>query len=652
MSGPYSWNFVPESVDPQMGRSPVGFWKGAATGFEQGIESTIPGLAYRHLKTTVGAKISEDEFNASIYPSAGITWSNNMTWAAAQAAYDARIDKQNYDDVANRMTGAGKFGEFVGGFAGAALDPVNLLPMGTANVSRSFLSNVMRVGAVNAALEAGLYQPYEHLVHKAEQMPTNTPSQYAMNVALAAGIGGMFGALGHGIEKWAENSALKLGKLGESVADSRDLTPVTAAPTDAPRTPLQPDTAPVQRSADAPASATAPQAPAASPRADANTALAPNAKGAGARPDIEIRFPDAAHERLFKLDITKPEDLAWLEGNGFTLEDYKTYRSATMRRVEDQRKTVASNVNAERSVPAPLFSGINENPNVFHNFTDPDLAQMVQRRFDLTASDKSKTSPAREAILQDELVTRANQLASHTSKDAPVPEKMPSEGVLMQRTSSGREGTVAEYPLDEWYRRIFHPNFSEEITRKNTHKILKTGETQVAFERRPNWQDPLVAKLQRLTPEQLDYTLHRMMNPSDVEALAKHLNIEGGDNATRARAIQEAIQPRGGEPLTPSRVADRAVAAEEAGRIAEMHKRVEAEGKAVQDSATVAHDELTGVASVNNAAEAESFIKQRFDIAKLRAATPEAEKAAQAIERISKKQEAIMRTMACILGAK
>ncbi|MBD1210598.1 MAG: hypothetical protein H9535_19375 [Ignavibacteria bacterium] len=92
-----------------------------------------------------------------------------MTWAEAQAAYDAKIDKQLYDDAAQRMTTGGKVGEIVGMFGGAALDPVNLLPLGTVNTSRSFLSNVAKIGAINAALEAGLYQPMEGFVSSREQ---------------------------------------------------------------------------------------------------------------------------------------------------------------------------------------------------------------------------------------------------------------------------------------------------------------------------------------------------------------------------------------------------------------------------------------------------------------------------------------------------
>jgi hypothetical protein len=652
MAKEYGWDFSPANLEPQLGRPEVGFWQGAATGFDQGLASTVPGMAMRHLKSVAGAKMSKEEFDQSVYPSKGITWNNRMTWAEADSAYQARVDKEVYDDVSTRMTTGGKVGEFAGGFAGSALDPVNLLPLGGINVARGFAFNIAKMGAVNAALEATLYSPAEMALKSKEQMPTGGFNQYISNVALSAAIGGMFGAAGRGIAAMLDNTSLRLGEQGELGTRTLDPALVQTATIEAPAAPLgAPLQAPtsVLQASSVPSSASAtPNAPTAAPSAPKTRGQKPVVTPYDNRQmDIGIRFPDEDHKRLYNLDPNKPDDLAWLAGNGLNVEDFNAYRSAVDRRVRGQREAVTRDGSAEREVPAPMLSGVNLSHSR-RSFTDPDLADNIQRRFDITSADTTKNSPLRDKILQEELTARAKELAAQTPKDAPIPKQMPEEGVLVQRTSDGNIGKVGEIPLNEWYRRIFNPAFDETIMRKEG----KGGPGEaVSFERRENWEGTLANKLQRLTPEQLDYTLFNLMNKSDVEALARHFGVAEGDLTAQTRAVQEAIQPRGEAVReTTNRGADRAIEDVLTSRSADAQARLDAEAKAV--NTVDANDALTGIANIKTGQDAVTFISREFDLAKLRETSPETAKLVDRISRLDKKQEAVMRTMACLLGAK
>ena len=568
-----------------------------------------------------------------------------MTWAEAQAAYDAKIDKQLYDDAAQRMTTGGKVGEIVGMFGGAALDPVNLLPLGTVNTSRSFLSNVAKIGAINAALEAGLYQPMEGFVSSREQQPYSA-SQYALNVAMAAGVGGLFGGAAHGITRMLDNRALRLGELGQGTQpiDNGPLQAVQQAPSQAP---LNAPTSPVQRAQAPTASQLAPESAGAAPQTTAGSSII-DPKAAQDLSNTFIRFPDANHQRFYNIDATKPEDLAWLDETGYTLADVGRYREAVQRRIKDQESPRAT----ETTVPAPHINSVNFERST-QVFTDPDFASRLQQRIDLVKKAPAGTLGPRtkiwdtplydrlQRVLQEEQQARAERLAAIDNPARQVPVKEPEEGVLTLSRSKDSPDEIKEVSVKEWLRRTTHddPNLSQ---------------TDIAgpLGRRPDWDTALLVKLRRLTPEQLDYALYRLVNEADLTQMTTSL---GGTPTTReanARFIQEQIQPRGREFTQDADVASKAVDAVQAERIAELHQRLDAEAALVNTDAVKAHDALVGIDSVKTAADADKFVKERFGVEKLAEANPEAAKAAKKLERLQKRQTAIMETMACLLGAR
>lgn len=665
MAKDWSWDFTPANLNPQLGRPQVGFPQGAGVGFTEGLESTIPGLGYRHLRTLGGARISKEEFEQSVYAKSGLTWNNRMTWAEADAAYEAKIDKELYDDVSRRMTTAGRVGEFVGGFAGAVLDPVNLLPLGTVNVARGFAYNVAKIGAVNAAIEATLYQPLEAYVTRREQQPY-TASQYALNVAMAAGVGGLFGAIGRGLAGAFEDRTLRLGELGES-RPPIDNGPTQTVPLTPSQTPLQAPTSAVQGQGGATAPQLAPNSAAAAPQTTQAGGTMPPLVAQDAT-TATIRFPDANHQRFYNIDPTNPADLAWLDRTGYTLADVGTYREAVERRL----KTLDGATGADKSIPAPHINSVNFERST-RAFTDPTFADNVQQRFkqlESTGQLKQENSNlARDRVLQEEQQARAQRLAEQDDPMRPVPEKEPEEGVLMLSTSEKTYGEVKEVSMKEWLRRLFNPAFGEGLTRRAT-KYAKLRDTKVGtgsqdarlglrkqvdytvFERVPDWESKFITKLQRLTPEQLDYALYRLINEAEIGNLTKHL---GGTPTTReanARFIQEQIQPRGREFTPPSNLADRTIDAMSAERVAELQARLDAEAKLVNSDAVAAHDALTGVDTVKTAADADKFVRDRFPVEALSANDPAAAKAAQRIERLQKRQKAILDTMACLIGAR
>lgn len=608
------------------------------------MESTIPGLAMRHLKTLPGARITREEFEQSVYPSAGLRWNNRMTWAEAQAAYDAKIDKELYDDASSRMTTGGKIGEFAGAFAGAALDPVNLLPLGTINTTRSFVSNVAKLGAINAALEASLYQPLEGYVASREQQPYSA-SQYALNVAMAAGVGGLFGGAAHGITRMLDNRTLKLGELGQS-GQSIDNGPVQAVPNQPSGMPLNAPTNAVQRAGASQAPQLAPNAPnAGSVTTSPNSIIGRTAQDLGS---TNIRFPDSNHQRFYNIDATKPEDLAWLDSTGYTLADVGTYREAVARRIKDQEAPRAR----EATVPAPHINSVNFERSS-KVFTDPDFADRLKQRIDQVKKAPTGTLGPRtkiwdtniydplDRILQEEQQGRAQRMAALDDPLRPVPDREPVEGVLTLSRSKDTQDEIKEVSVKEWLRRTMHSD-------SNISQTDITGPNG----RRPDWEKSLITRLQRLTPEQMDYALFKLLNVADLDALSKHL---GGTPTTReanARFIQEQIQPRGRE-FTPSEsVANRAVDAMQAERVAELHKRLDAEAALINTDAVKAHDALTGIDTVKTAADADKFLKDRFAVDQLKAASPDAAKAATRLERLQKKQQAILDTMVCLLGGR
>lgn len=646
MAKEWSWDFTPEKLEPQLGRPNVGFWEGAGIGFQQGLDSTIPGLGLRHLKTIGGARISKEEFEQTAYARSGLKWNNRMTWAEADAAYEAKIDKELYDDATKRMTGGGKVGEFAGSFAGAVLDPVNLLPLGSINVARGFATNVAKMGAINAALEATLYQPIEGYVTTREQQPYSA-SQYALNVAMAAGIGGLFGGAGYSISKLLENRALRLGELGESTP-AIDNGPVQAIPNQADGMPLNAPTSAVERAGASQAPQLAPNAANATPVNTAqNSTIAQTAQDLGS---TNIRFPDANHQRFYNIDPNKVEDLDWLDSTGYTLADVGTYREAVARRIKDQESPRAK----EDTVPAPHINSVNFE-RTSKVFTDPDFAEGVQARITQVAKTPEAVLKAQaknnkiwdttvydryERVLQEEQQGRAERMAALDDPQRPVPVREPEEGVLTLSRSKDEPDTIKELSVKEWLRRTM-----------SSDPYLSQTSINGPEGRRLNWEPALITRLQRLTPEQMDYALFRLINEADLNDMTKHLGGTPVSREANARFIQEQIQPRGRE-YTPSDVSSRVDAADEAEHMADLHKRLDAEEALVNTDAVKAHDAFIGIDTVKTAADADKFLRDRFDVDQLKEERPAAALAAKNLERLQKRQTAILETMACLLGTR
>ena len=180
------------------------FGENLAIGGLQGLrETSISMLTNLNAKATAQIHgtdyIPEDQWNESHpYYTPGVAWEPYLT-----LDYAAGI-KENYDfrreaeDTMNKSSSLGAAGQMIGMFGGAILDPVNLLPLGTAKAGYTFLKNAARVGAGNAAIEVGLVPLYRKGYEARGEEYTANDAMLNIGLAFGAGVG-LYGA-GRGVK--------------------------------------------------------------------------------------------------------------------------------------------------------------------------------------------------------------------------------------------------------------------------------------------------------------------------------------------------------------------------------------------------------------------------------------------------------------------
>ena len=175
MAGPLSptssFGKVLNKSDIQVPKSGVleNLGAGARQGFE---ETTVAYLQDANLllraKNGADDTIPVEEWNESNpYYREDIKWSEDLTWNIARNIQDELAIQETANALYERATTGGKIARYGGMFAGAALDPVNLVPFSFGAVkAASWLERAARVGAANAVIEATTITPLGIAVEK------------------------------------------------------------------------------------------------------------------------------------------------------------------------------------------------------------------------------------------------------------------------------------------------------------------------------------------------------------------------------------------------------------------------------------------------------------------------------------------------------
>jgi hypothetical protein len=206
MAGPLSptssFGKVLSKSDIQVPKS--GVLENLGAGIKQGFEETS--IAYLQdanlllrAKNGVDDTIPLDEWNPSNpYYREDIKWSEDLTWNIARNIQDELAIQETANSLYERATTGGKVARYGGMFAGAALDPVNLIPFtfGAAKAG-TWLERAGRVGAANAVIEATTITPLGVIVEKARGIETDA-LDVMRNLGFAFGAGAGLSVLADG----------------------------------------------------------------------------------------------------------------------------------------------------------------------------------------------------------------------------------------------------------------------------------------------------------------------------------------------------------------------------------------------------------------------------------------------------------------------
>ena len=174
-----------------------GVLQNLGTGFKQGFEETT--ISYgKDLNLLLRARYGQDdtvpfeEWNESNpYYREDISWSEDLSWNIARNLQEELAIQEEALAMYERATGLGKVARFGGMFAGAALDPINLIPFTFgAGKAVSWLGRAARIGAANAVIEGTTITPLALAAKEARGIEFGL-NEVALNLgfAFAAGFG-------------------------------------------------------------------------------------------------------------------------------------------------------------------------------------------------------------------------------------------------------------------------------------------------------------------------------------------------------------------------------------------------------------------------------------------------------------------------------
>lgn len=207
------------------------FGAGVGLGFKETSIGLIQDLTLKQKAKRGENRILQEDWNEQHpYYVEDVDWYDELTTDVAKNILDYRAQVQTAEILSERASGWGKAAQFGGTFAGAMLDPINIVPVG---FGASLLGKSLAIGIGNAILDTAIYAP---LAESTEEIRGRdlTFKDHALNAGFAFGAGYGLSVLGTGFGKFAR--AMGTTKTGdealikETEIHDRDIKDSTIAP--------------------------------------------------------------------------------------------------------------------------------------------------------------------------------------------------------------------------------------------------------------------------------------------------------------------------------------------------------------------------------------------------------------------------------------
>lgn len=638
----------PRAVDDPSLLPQQGFWSGIGQGFAENVGSSI------RLLSNVAANNAVEGVNPVTQEQAeaeGAEWFPGMTDVDLGRIVTAHDDAAVHADMMNSLSTAGKVGYFAGSLAGGLIDPINLIPFGSVPEEAGLIGKA----AYAAIVGAGISVPFSALeqIQSNQEQGTFGPEDWIKQAAISAGLGAIAGSIGHvlapreipetteqiGAAETNATTAAANAQTAATVLHNLEGIPQDLTPDEFIQHLRNQDIAEANKQTVANLERDMAGLPQASGKLETDLeAQAPKIAEQTITDPSHFAFPDQAHQALFELNAKS--DPAQIEatraafhlGNdqeALALADQ--YRQATMRRYNDGPLMDAET--GELKVPAPKVDG-SLIPDVERkSFTDPDLAASIQNQFAAIRDPASASSRVeRDMILQDALQKRAATLKEND--EFSIPDKQPDEGVLVQRDSRSNEGQLKEVSTAEWWRR--------------QQRRVTTGD----YGPRINAPEVLFNRLAQLTPDQYRWLTYKHMNISTLERLYGRFvdNPEDASRAEMAEGLYQAVHAQSNvrTPVTADAVAQRF----NEGPNAEVEASLTREMQDYRgEPVAAAMDKASGIADIQNADDAATYIKKTGYLESVREANPEAVRNIQdELTKLKTKKSALVDAFNCLIG--
>ena len=166
-------------------------------GFRNGFKETTIGLV-RDLVMKQNAKqginlISQEDWNEdNPYFVEDVDWHDELSTDIAKNVREYRAHQDEMQMLSQRAGGKGySISQFVGGFGGALMDPINIIPV---SLVGGVLAKSLKVGVYNMLLDTAIYAPLAEYTEDIRGRDL-TLTDHAINAGFAFGAGATFNAI-------------------------------------------------------------------------------------------------------------------------------------------------------------------------------------------------------------------------------------------------------------------------------------------------------------------------------------------------------------------------------------------------------------------------------------------------------------------------
>lgn len=476
-------------------RPQLGFFDTIGQGINAGLERTSLGLLDRYRPYwNDGTKVRREQFDR-FYAGRGIDYDPHMRLQEIHATLDAQSEARAEADLLEQSTFGGKAGYLVGNFLGGIPDPVNLIGVGEGmmaiNLGRAFLKGA----AINAALEVP-FSAAEYNLRNRQQIGMGA-GDLGMNFAMAAGLGGLFGALGHGVERLRERS--RVFNIGYGLDREGKVVKTEVQPT-----PLEPRTEPIEQAVQ---------------------------RGSEIDLDqdevkiIDLPLPGGGRTKVKVVDgeARTLRDEEYYAARGGVKVKEETLRDGTKRVFDPETGEILretrdytprgigkSNERLAKEIQSELDVMKQANPDKPWKRTDKKTGKVTQG-----------TSEGLRMVRLDQVVDgKLRQAARDRTRTERLDEQNEPDGVLVARSRKGARGTIKELGLRDWWRRTL----SRARIKSRDVRSFRKGNI---VERR------VLERMGVLNREQFDWVVDHVAQMRMLRGLASDAKIRVNPEATR-----------------------------------------------------------------------------------------------------------------------